>query len=250
MNKLGTMVLLLASVVMLSGCTKTYKTIDEYESAMKDVSAKIPAYTIEAKQNVDGTELYYKTYLKGEKWKSEFSMNGGSSYVGAVLYDGTDLLSYSSGSPYALKNPMLDMVKKDMDSETLKAVINTQNPTGSLFYWREGLALASMLPADDKGSSGQFENQKAKMNGFDCRMIKFDDSREACVSDKYGIAVYHKLSAPNPQKRGVTSEVVTNLVKVDISDIPDSTFDLPSGVQKADMETMMKEMTKRMKSMQ
>ena len=249
MNKLGTMVLLLASVVMLSGCTKTYKTIDEYESAMKDVSAKIPAYTIEAKQNVDGTELYYKTYLKGEKWKSEFSMNGGSSYVGAVLYDGTDLLSYSQGSPYALKNPMLDMLK-DMDSETVKAAINSQNPTGPLFYWREGLALAALLPAEEDNSGAQFENQKSNMNGFDCRLIKFDDSREACVSDKYGIAVYHKLVAPNPKNPAEKQEVALNLVKVDTADIPDSTFDLPSGVKKADFDTMMNDMAQKMKSFQ
>ena len=249
MNKLGTMVLLLASVVMLSGCTKTYKTIDEYESAMKDVSAKIPAYTIEAKQNVDGTELYYKTYLKGEKWKSEFSMNGGSSYMAAILYDGTDLLSYSQGSPYALKNPMLDMLK-DMDSETVKAAINSQNPTGPLFYWREGLALAALLPAEEDNSGAQFENQKSNMNGFDCRLIKFDDSREACVSDKYGIAVYHKLVAPNPKNPAEKQEVALNLVKIDTTDIPDSTFDLPSGVKKADFDTMMNDMAQKMKSFQ
>ena len=249
MNKLGTMVLLLASVVMLSGCTKTYKTIDEYESAMKDVSAKIPAYTIEAKQNVDGTELYYKTYLKGEKGKSEFSMNGGSSYMAAILYDGTDLLSYSQGSPYALKNPMLDMLK-DMDSETVKAAINSQNPTGPLFYWREGLALAALLPAEEDNSGAQFENQKSNMNGFDCRLIKFDDSREACVSDKYGIAVYHKLVAPNPKNPAEKQEVALNLVKVDTADIPDSTFDLPSGVKKADFDTMMNDMAQKMKSFQ
>ncbi len=249
MKKLGMMVFLLAGVVMLSGCTKTYKTVDEYETAIKEVTAKIPAYTIEAKQNVNGAELYYKTFVKGDKWKSEISMNGGSSYMAAILYDGTDLLSYSQGSPYALKNPMLDMLK-DMDSETVKAAINSQNPTGPLFYWREGLALAALLPAEEDGSGAQFENQKSNMNGFDCRLIKFDDSREACVSDKYGIAVYHKLVAPNPKNPAEKQEVALNLVKIDTTDIPDSTFDLPSGVKKADFDTMMNDMAQKMKSFQ
>ena len=249
MKKLGMMVFLLAGVVMLSGCTKTYKTVDEYETAIKAVTAKIPAYTIEAKQNVNGAELYYKTFVKGDKWKSEISMNGGSSYMAAILYDGTDLLSYSQGSPYALKNPMLDMLK-DMDSETVKAAINSQNPTGPLFYWREGLALAALLPAEEDNSGAQFENQKSNMNGFDCRLIKFDDSREACVSDKYGIAVYHKLVAPNPKNPAEKQEVALNLVKIDTTDIPDSTFDLPSGVKKADFDTMMNDMAQKMKSFQ
>ena len=248
MKKMRVALLMMASVLVFSGCTKTYKTVDEYETAMKTVAAKIPAYTVEVKQVANNGNLYFKTYIKGDKWKTEMSMNEGSSYAAGMLYDGVDLLSYSQGSPYAVKNPMLEIVKKEADSETLKAIINTQNPTGGLFYWRDGIALAALDEPIGDSKNAEFTNQKAKMNGFDCRMIKFGDTREACVSDKYGIAVYHKLTTPNPQKPGVTDELTLNLVKIDTNDIPDSTFELPSGVKKADLDTMLNNMSKMMQS--
>ncbi len=237
MKKNGIIVFLLAGVVMLSGCTKTYKTVDEYESAMKSVFAKIPAYTIEVKQNVNGRDLYYRTYLKGDKWKTEASIDGGNSYTATILYDGADLVAYPQGSPYAVKNPMIEMIK-NKDKETVKAVIDTQNHTSPLFYWREGWAAASLQTPGDNNSNAKFENQKANINGFDCRMIKFENSREACVSDKYGIAVYHKLSVPMPQKPGENLNVILNLVKIDTTDIPESTFELPSGMKKIDINTL------------
>ena len=102
----------LICLFMLTGCTKNYKTVEDYSKAMDTVKSKNTSYTIEAKQNIGNTEFYYKSFIKGEKWKTELSMNGGSSYMTTTLYDGVDLLSYSQGSPYAMINPVMDVIKK------------------------------------------------------------------------------------------------------------------------------------------
>lgn len=246
MRKVSTMFLLFVSAVIFSGCTKTYKTVEDYDTAMKTVRSKIPAYTIEAKHELQGASLYYKSYVKGNKWKTEMSLNGGNSYLSTILYDGTDLLSYTLGSPYAMKNPAIDVMGKEMDEESLRSVIDMQNPTSALFTWHDGYPIMAALPADAEPKA-EFENQKANVNGFDCRMIKFGTDREACVSDKYGIAVYHKLKLQEP-KAG-QDEISINLVKVDTSDIPDATFELPDGVKKADMNTMLQEMSNNLENM-
>lgn len=44
-------------------------------------------------------------------------------------------------------------------------------------------------------------------------------------------------------------EISINLVKVDTSDIPDVTFELPAGVKKADMNTMLQEMSNNLENM-
>ena len=149
-----------------------------------------------------------------------------------------------------MKNPMLDMVKKDMDSKTIQGMINTLNPTGPLFYWRDGIAIEAAMGGEPliDNKNAQFVNQKAKMNDFDCRLIKFGDEREACVNDEYGIAVYHKLITKNPKNPSETTELTLDLVKVDTNDIPDSTFELPRGVKKADLDTMLDNMSKMMQS--
>lgn len=232
----------LACLLVLTGCTKNYKTVDEYSNAMKIVKDGNSSYTIEAKQNIGNIELYYKSYIKGDKWKTETSMNGGRSYMFTTQYDGVDLLTYSQGSPYATINPAMDMIK-DEDSETKSMTINSQNPVYPLFNWKNGFYIFSMMETE----TPVFLNNKDNKNGFECRLIKFSDEREACISDKYGIAVYQKIIADDIKHPGQKQKTTINLVKIDTSDIDDSTFELPSGVKKMDMDAMLDNISKMFK---
>ena len=41
-----------------------------------------------------------------------------------------------------------------------------------------------------------------------------------------------------PQKPGENLNVILNLVKIDTADVPESTFELPSGMKKFDINTL------------
>lgn len=236
---------IVVSMFLFTACTKNYKTVGEYETAMKTIVSKHTDCTIEAKQSIGTAELYYKSYITKDKWKVDISMNGGGSYLSTILYDGKDLMTYSAGSPYAMVNPMLDSIDTD-DTEMVESVINSQNPVYQLINWSGALAL--MADSEDI-SKAEFVNNKDNKNGFDCRLIKFGEDREACVSDEYGIAVYHKLTTDDIKHPGNTMVSELNLVKIDTTPIPDSTFDLPSGVKKTSMDDMFKNMDRMLDSM-
>ncbi len=228
---------LLFSICLFTGCTKNYKTVAEYETAMKSVLEQNKSLTFEATQNVGLIEMYYKTQIKGKKWKTETSMNKGVSYATTVLYDGNELLAYSQGSPYAVINPMLDMLE-DSTMEEAESLINTQNPTNALINWQDGFGLYS---TGSLGNETEFIDNKANKNGFDCRLIKIGEDEEACVSDKYGIAVYHKVHTDK-------GDFEINLVKVDTTDVADTEFELPSGVTKMNFDQLMDNVTKQLDS--
>ena len=89
-------ILLLSGVFLLSGCAKKYNTISEYSEDMAKVRKGHGDYTIEAVILKDGQNLYYKSYIKNNKWKTELSLDNGSSYTGdGTLYDGNEVYSYS-----------------------------------------------------------------------------------------------------------------------------------------------------------
>ena len=229
-------------IFILTGCTKNYKTVGEYSDAMQAIKNGNSSYTIEAKQNVGDINFYYRSFIKGDKWKTETSMNGGASYMSTTQYDGTDLLTFTQGSPYAMINPVMDMIK-DEDSETKNITINYQNPVYPLFNWKNGFNIFSMPETE----TPVFLNNKDNKNGFECRLIKFSNEREACISDKYGIAVYQNAVFDDVKRPGEKQETTINLVKIDTSDIPDSTFDLPKGVEKMDMDAMLDNISKMLK---
>lgn len=228
---------LVISICLLTGCTKNYKSVSEYETAMQTIKKQHKAMTIEAKQIVGAMELYYKTQTKGNKWKTQISMNNGGSYMSTMLYNGDELLSYSQGSPYAVTNPILDIMSNDNQEEKDYA-IKMQNPTNPLLNWQDGFGLLSL---GTLGENTEFVNNKDNRNSFDCRLIKLGDKEEACISDKYGIAVYHKITSEK-------GEMIIDLVKVETTDIPESEFELPQGVRKMNLDQMLQSMTKQIES--
>lgn len=226
---------LLLSTCLLVGCTKNYKTVEEYETAMKEVKKANSNYTMEVRQELGSIGMTYKTHIKGDKWKTETSINGGASYYSTTLYDGNELLQYSQGSPYATINPASSMLK-DFDSEEEKVMsLAMVNPPINLVYWENSFSYSD--------SKRTFGNTKENKNGFECRMV-IGNNEESCVSDKYGVAVYRKLKGHDN-----SGDIVYNLIKIDTAEIPDSEFELPAGVKKMDFDSMLQDLDRKMKSM-
>ena len=241
MKKINLAALLILSTFLISGCTKNYATVSEYSNAMNIIKNKNTSYVIEAKQSINNSDIYYRTYVKGDKWKTEGSLNGGNSYGETILYDGIDLLTYTAGSKYAIVNPMMEVYRNDTQKERILA-INSANPLNVLINWQDNYNMFSGL----KKTNPEFINQNDKRNGFSCRMIKLEENREACISDKYGIAVYQKMKIKS--LRGKEQEIITNLVKIEIKDNPNSTFDLPQGVKKSSFESVLNNLTNSLKN--
>ncbi|MCM1003382.1 MAG: hypothetical protein NC408_03465 [Candidatus Gastranaerophilales bacterium] len=181
----------------------------------KSVRKLNKAYTLEVRQHLDGigsVDLYHRAYLKNDKWKAETSTDGGKTFPSVMLFDGKDCVMYWDSMPYAIKYPDISSAKS-----------NAGNPVEGLFYWDANGTLFNQNKA-------KIINNNAKMNGFNCRLIKIDDSMEACFSDSLNIAVYYKLKSVEPLT-GMEQTNILNLIKVNNSDIPDSVFKLPQGLK-------------------
>ncbi len=177
------------------------------------------AYTLEVKQQMEGfgsVDLYHRAYLKNDKWKAETSTDGGKTFPSVMIFDGKDCVMYWDNMPYAIKYP-------DFTSLDSKVSKNAANPVEGLFLWDANGTLFNQNKA-------KIINNNAKMNGFNCRLIKIDDSIEACFSDSLNIAVYYKLKSVEPLT-GMEQTNILNLIKVNNSDIPDSVFKLPQGLK-------------------
>ena len=95
--------------------------------------------------------------------------------------------------------------------------------------------------------TSEFVNNKDNRNGFDCRLIKLDDSSEICVSDELGISVYQHFFVDDPKNKGDKFEMTFDLVNVDTSELTDDTFRLPNGIKKMSVGNMFKQMTEMFK---
>lgn len=176
------------------------------------------SYTLEVKQHLDGVasvDLYHRAYLKDNKWKAETSSDGGKTFPSVMIFDGKDCVMYWENMPYAIKYP-------DFTSLDSKVSQNAANPVEGLFYWDGNGALFNQ-------AKSKIINNNAKMNGFNCKLFKVGEYMEACFNDSLGIAVYYKLKSIEPLT-GMTQTNILNLIEVNVSDIPDSVFKLPHGL--------------------
>lgn len=244
MKRASVVVCVIASVLLLTGCgIKKYKTVEDYKKAMFAVQNLQRGFTYEVSAEMSGevnSNLYYKTIVKDNKWKTGLSMNGGSSYYNGMIYDGKDLIQYSAKSPYAMKNPAMDIMKDySSDSDEVRSMFATIAPSLQLLYWDCNLYGISMQDA-------KFVDNKAKMNGYKCRLIKFGDVAEACVSDELGMAVYYKTSITDEK---LSQTAILNLVKFNKDEVTDADLALPAGVKLMDLDQMMQELSNSLKSM-
>ena len=226
---------LILCTCLFTGCTKNYKTVDEYSTAMKEVRNQLGDYTIEAKIMTDDGDVDCISYKKGDKWKTETSKNNGRVFNDGILYDGKEVYSYSKKHKMAMSIPFKQMLQKSgvNDNESLDMVMKIVNPTGILFYWD-----LDEIKGQD-GSSWTF-GKNIKKNNFPCRMLQHADGAEVCVSDKYGIAVYAKISTPQKGNTEFNVKTIKN------TPILDSDLGLPKGVKKMSMSELFRSMAKMM----
>lgn len=247
-------VLLLSLTVIFSGCTKQYSSIDKYNEDMQTVRNSFPAYTLEVSQTIPNYNLKYKSYVKDDKWVTEVSKDNGVSNFVTLVSSGKDLCYYSKDSEFAILLPV-EKLLIDKTRENKSDKIWMLNPIANLFYWTDGRGIFDSLNLiandvdtnrkkyDVGTSQAKISKNLTKMNGFDCRMITFGNNefgREACISEKYGIAVYSKLKTKNSKNNSI--EITTNVTSIDVNDIPNSLVNLPkdkSKITRRELETHM-----------
>ncbi len=223
------LVLAITVACLASGCTKKYDSVEEYAKDMKVVQQAQKSYTLEFENLSWMADGYFRAYKKNNLWKYDQSANNGRTYIRTVLYDGNDIIGYNENSKWAT------IIASPKTEEEKELLLRMHDITSQLFNWDKPGCLFCAT-----GVKPEFVNNKAKMNGFDCRLIKYSDSYEACINDKLGIAVYLKT-----RMGGDTSkETIVNLKKVDTAELPNSDFVMPSSKQKVSLQQMLKEMSK------
>ena len=237
-------VLLLSLTIIFSGCTKQYSSIDKYKEDMQAVRNGFPAYTLEVSQTIPKYDLKYKSYVKDDKWVTEVSKDNGISNFVTLVSSGKDLCYYSKNSDFAILLPV-EKLLIDKTRENKSDKIWMLNPIAHLFYWHDGRGIFDSLNLiandvdtnrkkyDVGTSQAKISKNLTKINGFDCRMINFGNSefgREACISEKYGIAVYSKLHTKDSKNNPI--ELITNVTKIDVSDFSDTLVKLPKDKSK------------------
>ena len=211
------LVLAIAAVCLATGCTKEYDSVEEYAKDMRTVQQAQKSYALEF-ETLSLSDMYYQSYIKKDLWKYSMSSNHGKNYMFTVLNDGKNTVMYNNSSKWANETKMGNIASELLDWDKPNS-----------FYVLSG-------------NKFEFVDNNAKMNGFNCRLIKYGDNYEACINDKLGIAVYLKIKYKNTYLE--TVENITNLLKADTKELPDSTFVLPSDKQIVTLQDKLKQMSK------
>lgn len=131
-------------------------------------------YVIEGDINVDGQRLPFKSYVADKKWRTEYTNSKG---VYTFLYNGKKFYSYGPNAKGALS---FNFNEND---------IKQRNPINPILNWKNGGSVTTKIP-DNMPFGNKVTSKRGQINGFDCMMINLSASRMACVSEKYGFAVY------------------------------------------------------------
>lgn len=224
---------LLVSALILCGCAKKYDSVSDYATAMNEVRAKAGDLTFEVSQNAEKKQNEMKCYLKGNKWNTVFAEGG-------LMFDGSDVYAYSNKNMYAIKMPFKEMFEKAKNNpdapKSLDVLYKFSNPVGPLVYWDE------IFVTDNKHNAALVFAGNNEKNGFPCRMIKNSQNEEACISDKYGVAVYMKVV--NPKNNDI---VETNVKSIKTGNIDEKDINLPEGMKKVAMSDLLQAFANMMK---
>ena len=220
-----TLSILALSLCLISGCSKTYKTVDEYDDAMKEIRNN-SSYTIDAKGTAGPLTMDFKSYKKAEKWKTESIADSTdeklkkelSQMQSVMQYDGKDLIEYNKNDKIGVS--VTSELNKIKDENQRKFMIESQNPLATVYNWKFMLTYGNAKP--------EFGRMTTK-NGFKCRMIK-SGNKEVCVSDEYGIAVHQAITVENPQTKE-KMVITTDVNKIDTNGFDDLIFKLPDGMK-------------------
>ena len=220
---------LLSSTILLAGCTKKYDSVENYAEAMKAVQQSHKSIKMEVQSLSWMADSYAKSFFKDNKWRADQSMNGGRTYFRTVLYDGTDIVSYTNNTKFAT------LISTPKNEEELNLMTSVNNIAAKLLDWNNPTCLCSA-----QNIKPEFVNEKDNKNGFPCRLIKYGNDYEACISDKLGFAVYVKSRFAGLEDK----ETVYNLVSVETDTVQDAEVLLPEGLKKITLENMLKEFSK------
>lgn len=194
------------------------KGVRQYKEDMQKVQSANKSYTLKIKQSIEtegnGLVLYHKAYMKAGKWKALSSSDGGQTYPSVMLFDGKNSYMYWEGMGYGLKIPDLEGLKNSK--------LTGGNPVDPLFSWDANGTLFDINKA-------KIINNNVRKNGFDCRLIQFDNLSQACINDKLGIAVYYKVQTKEPLT-GMSQTNIINVLNVSTADIPDKVFSVPNEI--------------------
>ena len=224
---------MLVSALILCGCAKKYDSVSDYATAMNEVRTKTGDITVEVSQNAEKKQSNMTCYLKGNKWNTIIEDGG-------LMFDGNDVYAYSNKNMYAIKMPFKEMWEKNKNNpnapKSLDVLYKFSNPVGPLIYWDE------IFVTDDKHNSGLVFAGNDEKNGITCRMIKNSQNEEACISDKYGVAVYMKIV--NPKNNDI---VETNVKSIKTGNIAEENINLPEGMKKVAMADLLQSFANMMK---
>ena len=208
---------LLISLFIITGCTKNYNSIknydsvDDYAKAMKEVRLKNNNYTIRGILDAKAYILNFSMYKKNNKCKTKFINN---KVTLTYLYDGESLYLYNE--KYIVKN-------FNNESLDLTRLLNI------IFDWSVWEDL-------------KFNGNK-NINNYDCRLLSFKSQEKrayfnACISDKYGIAVnahyLHYLNNTANAKKTYAYDI--NVNHIDNNNIPDKEFSIPKNLKEVSSE--------------
>lgn len=186
---------------LMTGCTNSskndYNSVNEYEKAMAEVQSNNTGYKIEGIKHLPKGDYKFTSYVKGNYWKD----------IMTIRDKNVEMVSNNNGTFILAPNGY-------------QQVNMPYSISAWLFYWNN--------PEDSQNIKQKlFVNNNSVRNNIQCRELKYigynGNSIDMCVSDKYGIAVYYKINGSS-YKDLVGQYVEVN--KVDIVDIPDSTFDI------------------------
>lgn len=198
--------------ILLTGCTKNYNSMEKYVADMKATRAKYDAFFFEAnKATVEGN-VYSRNMLVCDKYRTDLSDDDGYTYTSSVMYDGKDLYNYVEGQDTV-------QVTSGVDYKTAISM----NPYAPVFNWWEDI--------ENGKAKAKFINNSYFRSAFDCRLIEFNDGREICVADKYGIAVYYKQE---PLSQGyLRTGTIIDVLNIDVkTDAPRGIFTFPDNIKR------------------
>ena len=136
------------------------------------------SYVIDVKTlNKNNEYIHLKSYIKGDKFKTMFLNNDKIETV--YFYDGGDTLyKYDVKTKKLTETPVAEEMRRE----------NALNIVGHMVYWRKPVGM-SLLDYPEP----QVISRKEMIEDQPCTMIEFGPQREACISNKSRIALYHKF---------------------------------------------------------
>ncbi len=189
-------VLLLFACILFTACTSKNNYIDNlYHKRGNNIS-----YIINVKSpNKNNEYIYFKSYIKGDKWKTILLYNGNTESI--YTYNGGDkIYNYNMRTNKLKQSPVPEDLRHD----------NALNMVAPIVYWKKPVGMSEL------DSQPALVSTNETINKQKCSMIKFGKYREACISNETGLAVYHKFQ-----------NHIFYLNDAKLADIPDEIFETP-----------------------